>query len=215
MSYLIETGKYLADGAVISLSIFFLTLLFSFPLGMVAAVLYRSSKLLKKVISFYTWLFRGTPLMLQLFFFMFALPAIGIPVDRMVVAYIAFIVNYTAYFTEVIRAGIENTEKDQIESAAVMGASKTQIYYHIIMPQAIRKQIPTITNEVITLIKDTALVTVIAISDIMRSVKEVVSRDFTLSPFLLAAVFYLLISYIIISIFKAIEKRYDFIENPL
>ena len=83
------------------------------------------------------------------------------------------------------------------------------------MPQAIRKQIPTITNEVITLIKDTALVTVIAISDIMRSVKEVVSRDFTLSPFLLAAVFYLLISYIIILIFKAIEKKYDFIENPI
>ncbi|PKK97159.1 MAG: amino acid ABC transporter permease [Tenericutes bacterium HGW-Tenericutes-3] len=215
MSYLIETGKYLASGAAISLSIFFLTLLIAFPLGMIVAVFYRSSKITKKIVSFYTWLFRGTPLMLQLFFFMFALPAIGIPVDRMMVAYIAFIVNYTAYFTEIIRAGIENTEKDQIESAAVMGANKAQIYYHIIMPQAVRKQIPTITNEVITLIKDTALVTVIAISDIMRSVKEVVSRDFTLSPFLLAAIFYLLISYIIITIFKAIEKRFDFIENPI
>lgn len=215
MSYLIETGKYLASGAAISLSIFFLTLLCAFPLGMIVAVIYRSSPITKKIVSFYTWLFRGTPLMLQLFFFMFALPAVGIPVDRMMVAYIAFIVNYTAYFTEIIRAGIENTEKDQIESASVMGANKAQIYYYIIMPQAIRKQIPTITNEVITLIKDTALVTVIAISDIMRSVKEVVSRDFTLSPFLLAAIFYLLISYIIITIFKAIEKKFDFIENPI
>ncbi len=213
MSYLIETGKYLMDGAVVSLSIFFLTLIISFPLGMIAAIIYRSSPFLKRLISFYTWLFRGTPLMLQLFFFMFALPAIGIPVDRMLVAYIAFIINYTAYFTEIIRAGIENTEKDQIESAMVMGANKVQVYYFIIMPQAIRKQIPTITNEVITLIKDTALVTVIAISDIMRSVKEIVSRDFTLSPFLLAAIFYLAISYIIILIFKVIEKKYDFIEN--
>ncbi len=213
MSYLIETGKYLMDGAIVSLSIFFLTLIISFPLGMIAAIIYRSSPFLKRLISFYTWLFRGTPLMLQLFFFMFALPAIGIPVDRMLVAYIAFIINYTAYFTEIIRAGIENIEKDQIESAMVMGANKAQVYYFIIMPQAIRKQIPTITNEVITLIKDTALVTVIAISDIMRSVKEIVSRDFTLSPFLLAAIFYLAISYMVILIFKGIEKKYDFIEN--
>jgi len=213
MSYLLETGKYLIDGAVVSLSIFFITLIISFPLGIIAAIIYRGSPFLKRLISFYTWLFRGTPLMLQLFFFMYALPIMGIPVDRMMVAYIAFTINYTAYFTEIIRAGIENTEKDQIESAQVMGANKRQVYFYIIMPQAIRKQIPTITNEVITLIKDTALVTVIAISDIMRSVKEVVSRDFTLSPFLLAAIFYLLISYIIIMIFKSIEKKYDFIEN--
>jgi polar amino acid transport system permease protein len=153
--------------------------------------------------------------MLQLFFFMYGLPALGIPVDRMMVAYIAFIINYAAYFTEVIRAGIESLPKDQYESGSIMGASNVQIYRHIIMPQAVRYQMPVLTNEVITLIKDTALVTVIAISDVMRNVKEIVSRDFTISPFVLAAIFYLLMSYLIIQVARRIEKKYDFIENAV
>jgi len=213
MDYLIQTAEYLMDGAIVSLKIFLVTLSISFPLGILFSMIYRSNPFLKRLISFYTWLFRGTPLMLQLFFFMFGLPAIGIPVDRMMVAYLAFIINYAAYFTEIMRSGIESIPKDQEESAAVMGASKIKIYRYIIMPQAIRKEVPTITNEVITLIKDTALVTVIAISDLLRNVKEVVSRDFTLSPFILAAVFYLVTSYFIILFFRWIEKRYDFIEN--
>ena len=109
---------------------------------------------------------------------MFGLPAFGIPVDRMMVAYIAFVLNYAAYFTEIMRAGIESLPKDQEESASIMGANRLKTYRYVIMPQAIRKEMPTITNEVITLIKDTSLVTVIAISDLMRNVKEVVSRDF-------------------------------------
>ncbi len=213
MGYLIQTAEYLMDGAVVSLKIFLVTLLISFPLGILVSILYRSNPFFKRVVSFYTWLFRGTPLMLQLFFFMFGLPAIGIPVDRMMVAYLAFIINYAAYFTEIMRSGIESIPKDQEESAAVMGASRMTIYRYIIMPQAIRKEVPTITNEVITLIKDTALVTVIAISDLLRNVKEIVSRDFTLSPFVLAAIFYLLASYLIILFFRWIEKRFDFIEN--
>lgn len=152
--------------------------------------------------------------MLQLFFFMYGLPAMGIPVDRMMVAYIAFIINYAAYFTEVIRAGIESLPKDQYESGAIMGASNITIYRYIVMPQAIRYQLPVLTNEVITLIKDTALVTVIAISDVMRNVKEIVSRDFTISPFVVAAMFYLLMSYIIIKLAKRIEQKFDYIENP-
>ena len=151
--------------------------------------------------------------MLQLFFFMFGLPAIGIPVNRMTVAYIAFVVNYSAYFTEIIRAGIESVPKDQIESAEVMGASRMKTYRYIIIPQALRIQTPVITNEIITLIKDTALVTVIAISDLMRNVKEIVSRDFTISPFILAAIFYLAISYLIIKLFKKIEKKYDYVDS--
>lgn len=148
--------------------------------------------------------------MMQLFFFMYGLPAIGIPMDRMMVAYIGFIINYTAYFTEVFRAGIESLPSDQSESAAVMGANTSVIYRIILLPQAIRIQLPVITNEVITLIKDTALVTVIAISDIMRNVKEIVSRDFTISPFFLAAIFYLLMSYLIIKVFRQFEKKFDF-----
>ncbi|MFW5794268.1 MAG: amino acid ABC transporter permease [Bacillota bacterium] len=214
MSYLIDTISYLISGISVSLRIFFITLIFAFPLSLILSIIYRKNFLLNRIISLYTWLFRGTPLMLQLFFFMYGLPAMGIPVDRMMVAYIAFIINYAAYFTEVIRAGIESLPKDQYESGAIMGASNITIYRYIVMPQAIRYQLPVLTNEVITLIKDTALVTVIAISDVMRNVKEIVSRDFTISPFVVAAMFYLLMSYIIIKLAKRIEQKFDYIENP-
>lgn len=151
--------------------------------------------------------------MLQLFFFMYGLPYIGIYADRMVVAYVTFILNYSAYFIEILRAGIESTPRDQEESAKVMGANKYQTYMHVILPQAIRKELPTISSEVINLIKDTSLVTVIALSDVMRLVKEIVSRDFTVTPFLVAAVFYLVFSFVIVSVFHKLEEKYDFLDN--
>ncbi len=211
IEYFVQTVKYLMDGASVSLMIFFVTLAGAFPLAVLLSLLRKFNKVLNKIISFYTWLFRGTPLMLQLFFFMFGLPALGIPVNRLTVAFLAFTINYSAYFTEIIRSGIESLPKDQEESAEVMGASKFKIYRYIVLPQAIRKEIPVITNEVITLIKDTALVTVIALSDLMRNVKEIVSRDFTISPFVVAAIFYLLISYLIIIFFRIIERKFDYI----
>lgn len=150
--------------------------------------------------------------MLQLFLFMYGLPAIGISVDRMMVAFIAFTINYSAYFVEIIRAGMESLPKDQYESAEVMGASSFQTYRFVILPQAIRIQFPVIANEIITLIKDTALVTVIAVSDLMRNVKEIVSRDFTISPFIVASMFYLLISFFIVKIFRQLEKKFDYVD---
>ena len=145
--------------------------------------------------------------MLQLFFFMFGLPALGIAVDRYWVALLGFAINYTAYFIEIIRAGLEAIPQDQEESAMIMGATKLVTFQKILMPQAIRTQLPVFTNESITLIKDTALVTVIAISDLSRKAREVVSRDFTVSPFILAAGFYLLFSFILIRLFKFVESR--------
>ncbi|MFA6692478.1 MAG: amino acid ABC transporter permease [Acholeplasmataceae bacterium] len=172
----------------------------------------RRNKFLRGLIRSYTWFFRGTPLMLQLFLIMYGLPFIGISIDRMMVAYIGFIINYSAYFVEIIRAGVESLPKDQFESAQMMGASSYKTYRYIILPQAIRTQFPVITNEIITLIKDTSLVTVIAISDLMRNVKEIVSRDFTISPFIIASMFYLLISYLIVKIFRYLENRFDYLE---
>jgi polar amino acid transport system permease protein len=211
MSEVINVILYLGQGALVSLQLFFITLLFSFPLAILLMFLYKNNKVLNKAIKVYTWFFRGTPLMLQLFFFMFGLPIFGIRLDRMMVAYVGFILNYAAYFTEIIRSGIESLPSDQEESGQVEGASQFQIYRFIILPQAIRKEIPTITNEVITLIKDTALITVIAISELLRNMKEVVSRDFTIYPFFIAALFYLFFSYVIIKFFRLIEKRYS---NP-
>ncbi len=207
MNEWLQVIYYLGEGALVSLRIFFITLLISFPLSLILIFFYRQSKFLSKIIKWYTWLFRGTPLMLQLFFFMFGLPIIGVRLDRMMVAYIGFILNYAAYFTEIIRAGVESLPEDQEESGQVMGATQFQVYRYIILPQAIRRELPTITNEVITLIKDTSLVTVIAISELLRNMQEVVSRDFTIYPFFLAAIFYLCFSYIIIHIFRFIEKK--------
>lgn len=211
ISEVINVILYLGKGALVSLQLFFITLLFSFPLAILLMYFYKNNKLLNKMIKFYTWFFRGTPLMLQLFFFMFGLPIFGIRLDRMMVAYAGFILNYAAYFTEIIRSGIESLPSDQEESGQVEGATQFQVFRYILLPQAVRKEIPTITNEVITLIKDTALVTVIAISELLRNMKEVVSRDFTIYPFFIAALFYLFFSYLIIKFFRMIEKRYS---NP-
>jgi polar amino acid transport system permease protein len=213
MDYLLQTTAYLFEGAVVSLTIFLVTIVGSFTSSLFLVTLYKRRVWLQKVISVYTWLFRGTPLMLQLFFFMYFLPSVGIMVDRMMVAYITFILNYTAYFVEILRAGVESVPKDQLESASVEGASQLYVFRKVVLPQAIRKELPTITNETITLIKDTSLVTVIAISDLMRGVKEVVSRDFTISPFVLAAVFYLLISYSIVVLMRKVEKKVDFMDT--
>ena len=209
LNYWLETTRYLLDGAWYSLQLFFLTLIIATPVSFVLAGVYRFVRVLRPVINAYTWVFRGTPLMLQLFFFLFGLPAMGIAVDRYWVAVIGFAINYTAYFVEIIRAGLEALPIDQEESAFIMGASAPYTFEKILMPQALRSQLPVFANEWITLIKDTALVTVIAIPDLLRKVREVVSRDFTISPFFIAAIFYLLFSYIIILGLKQLEKRFD------
>jgi polar amino acid transport system permease protein len=209
LNYWFETARYLLDGAWYSLQLFTITLLIATPLSLLLAAIYRFSPFAKPFIKTYTWLFRGTPLMLQLFFFLFGLPALGIRVDRYWVAVIGFSINYTAYFIEIIRAGLEALPIDQEESAFILGANKRETFWYILMPQAMRIQMPVFANEWITLIKDTALVTVIAIPDLLRKVREVVSRDFTVTPFFLAAIFYLGISYGIIVFLKHIEKRFD------
>jgi polar amino acid transport system permease protein len=209
LNYWFETTRYLLDGAWYSLQLFSITLLIATPLSLVLAGVYRFVIISRPVINFYTWVFRGTPLMLQLFFFMFGLPALGIAVDRYWVAIFGFAINYTAYFIEIIRAGLEALPIDQEESAFIMGASVPYTFQKILLPQALRSQLPVFANELITLIKDTALVTVIAIPDLLRKVREVVSRDFTISPFFIAAIFYLLFSYFIILGLKQLEKRMD------
>jgi polar amino acid transport system permease protein len=209
LNYWLETTRYLWDGAWYSLQLFTITLLIATPLSILLAAIYRFLTFTRPIINFYTWLFRGTPLMLQLFFFLFGLPAIGITVDRYAVAVYGFAINYTAYFVEIIRAGLESIPIDQEESAFVMGASSTYTFQKVLLPQALRSQLPVFANEWITLIKDTALVTVIAIPDLLRKVREVVSRDFTVTPFFIAAIFYLLFSYLIIIGLKQLEKRFE------
>ena len=209
LNYYFETTRYPLDGAWYSLQLFAYTLLIATPFSISLAWLYRFVRLSRPIIKAYKSLFRGTPLMLQLFFFLFGLPAFGISLDRYLVAILGFGLNYTAYFVEILRAGLEALPPDQEESAFVIGASKQETFIQILLPQAIRSQMPVFANEWITLIKDTALVTVIAIPDLLRKVREIVSRDFTVTPFFIAALFYLGFSYLIMVCLRMIENRMD------
>ncbi|OHE41433.1 MAG: hypothetical protein A2Y16_05165 [Tenericutes bacterium GWF2_57_13] len=208
MTYWIEVAARLIDGMGLSLFLFAVTAATAFPIALLLAVVGRKEKRVgHRILGIYTWLFRGTPLMLQLFFFMYGLPAVGIRLPRFAVAVVAFFLNYTAYFVEIIRAGLESIDRDQAEAAAVMGASTAQTYRYVMLPQAISRQYPVIASELINLIKDTSLVTVIALADVMRIVQEIVSRDFTVSPFVLAAAFYLLFSALIVGIFRRLAAE--------
>lgn len=210
MDYVIYIIPQMLNGIGVSLSIFCLTLLFAIPMGFLMA-LGRMSKIqpVKKVVEFYVWIMRGTPLMLQLFFFYFALPAIGILLSDFNAAIVAFAFNYSAYFCEIFRSGIGAIPKGQYEAAHTLGMSYTQTMRRIILPQVVRIILPPMSNETITLVKDTSLVYVLAMNDLMRTTRNLVQRDFNMTPFLVAAVFYLFATYILTTIFNRVEKNYS------
>jgi len=203
---------YILQGAVISIKIYVITIIFAIPLGMLCAM-GKLTKIapLKWFLEMYTWVFRGTPLLLQLFFTYFGLKILfGIELTNEMAAYLTFIVNYGAYFTEIFRAGIQSIDKGQYEAAKALGMNYGQTMKRIIIPQAIKVILPPTGNEAVTLIKDTALVSVIALADILRNAKTVVSRTASVEGYLVAAVLYLIMTFVIINIFKYIEKRFNY-----
>lgn len=213
-SYLSSILGYLLEGTKVTLLVFALTLLFSLPLGLLGALLKKTGiKMVVWILDIYTWVIRGTPLLLQLFFVVYGLPILFgqfFLMDEMVGAIITFIINYTAYFIEIFRGGMGAIHKSQYEAAKVLSLNPLQSFIYVIFPQTIKKTLPSITNETITLVKDTALVSAVAISDLLRNTKEVVVRDFRVEAYLVAAVIYLLLTYVIVFIFKRIEKKHAF-----
>ncbi len=209
---LINISLYILQGAVISIKIYVVTIIFSIPLGMLCAM-GKLTKFtpLKWFLEMYTWVFRGTPLLLQLFFTYYGLRILaGIELSNVMAAYLTFVINYAAYFTEIFRAGIQSIDKGQYEAAKALGMNYRLTMKRIIIPQAIKVILPPTGNEAVTLIKDTALVSVIALADILRNAKSVVSRTASVEGYLIAAVLYLLLTFIIINIFKRIEKRFAY-----
>lgn len=203
----------LAEGAVTSLQIFFLTLLFSLPLGLVIALGRLSKKKWLRVpIEWYILVTRGTPLLLQLFLVYFA-PSFVLPegyqinLDRFVAAVIAFSLNYAAYFAEIYRGGIESIPHGQYEAAQVLGFTRIQTFIRIILPQVIKRILPPLSNEVITLVKDTALVQILGISELLRAAQNESTRMFSTIPFFAAGLFYLLINSVVTKMFSYMEKR--------
>ena len=159
MEKLFDIFLLMLDGTQITLEIFFVTLLLSLPLGMMAALGRLSSlKIISRIVEFYIWIMRGTPLMLQLLFVYFALPMIGIRLPDIAAALLAFTLNYAAYFAEIFRAGIQAVPKGQYEAAKTLGMSYPQTMRRIILPQVIRIVLPPVSNETINLVKDTSLV---------------------------------------------------------
>ena len=211
MDKLLDTFLLMLEGSEITLEIFFVTLIIALPLGMLAALGRLSSlKPLSRLVEFYIWLMRGTPLMLQLLFVYFALPMVGVRLPDIAAALLAFTLNYAAYFAEIFRAGIQSVPKGQYEAAQILGYSNAQTFIRIVMPQMFKRVLPAMTNEIITLVKDTSLSFAIATAEMFTMAKQIAAKEASLMPLMAAGVFYYIFNFIVAIICKKVEKKYDY-----
>ena len=205
----------LLEGSATSIMIFFLTLLFSLPLGLIVA-LGRLSKnrVLSAVIKIYISIMRGTPLMLQLmvvFFGPYYLLGIKIKASyRFTAVIIGFVLNYAAYFAEIYRGGIESIPKGQYEAAKLLGYSNSQTFLRIILPQVIKTVLPSVTNEVITLVKDTSLAFVIAVPEMFTEAKAIAAAQTTMVPFIVAGLFYYVFNFVVAFAMGRLERSMNY-----
>lgn len=212
MQYILQILGPMLDGTLITLQMFFITIILSLPLGLMLA-LGRISRFraLKSSIGVYIWLFRGTPLMLQLLFVYYGLPfipGVELSLSDFQAAILAFALNYAAYFAEIFRAGIQSIDRGQYEGARALGMTYNQLMRRIVLPQVIKRVLPPVSNETITLVKDTSLIYVLAMNDLLRTTRAIVQRDFNTTPFIVAGVFYLLMTLVLTWGFQKLEKRY-------
>lgn len=186
----------------------------SLPLAIVVAKLRMSkNKIVSKITGTYIYIMRGTPLLLQLMFIFFGfyrVPYIGYPFSREQAIVIAFVLNYTAYFAEIFRGGINSIDVGQQEASLVLGLSKTHTFMKIILPQVIKNVMPSIGNEVITLVKDTSLVYILGSSDILKAARSVSNVYAAFSPYIYIGILYMVIIAILTKILDKIENKYDY-----
>ena len=206
---LLKLVSSMQDGFTNTLTIFFATLLFALPLGMVVALLRMSRhRVVSLPVSVYILVMRGTPLMLQIFEIYFAIPIlIGRNLDRMAATILAFALNYAAYFAEIFRGGMMSIPVGQHEASQVLGLTKAQTFFHIVLPQLIRRVLLPVSNEVITLVKDTSLANVIAVSELFRAAKNEASRTASIEPLFVAGLFYLLMNGAVTLVFSYLTRR--------
>ncbi|MDC7250829.1 MAG: amino acid ABC transporter permease [Sphaerochaetaceae bacterium] len=197
------------EGTLVSIKIFFFTLLFALPLGLVVAQAKQSRFwIVRKIINIYIMIMRGTPLILQLIFVYFAPYYIfKTSFDRLNAAIIAYVINYAAYFAEIYRGGIQSIDKGQYEAGKVLGFTKAHTFFHVILPQVVKEIIPAMGNEVITLVKDTALAQTIGVAEVFRVAKTASAREFSTTPLFIAGVFYFIMNGVVSKIFDRIEKK--------
>ena len=200
-------------GLKVTLEIFAITLILSIPLGIITAMGRRSKiRIINKITSIYVLIMRGTPLLLQIVFIFFGLsiPSIGIVIDRFPAAILAFVLNYGAYLGEIFRAGIDSIDEGQYEAGQVLGMSSKDIFFRIVLPQAFKRVLPPITNEIVTLVKDTALVYVIGLSDLLKVGKVAANRDSSLMTLLVIGIVYLILIGALSKVMGKVEKRYEY-----
>ena len=203
-------------GAKMTILLFFIAIIFSIPLGFLLTLAVNSKfKPLSWLANIYITIMRGTPLLLQLLIICYGLPMIpGIGeyliLDRFVAACIAFILNYAAYFAEIFRGGLLSIDKGQYEAAKVLGLTKAQTMRKVVLPQMFRVALPSVANESITLIKDTALLYAVAIQELLHFAGTAVNRDFSIVPYFIAGVIYLLMTIVLTVFFKWLERRFKF-----
>ena len=221
MDFAAELSKYipmfaqLSEGFVVTVEIFALTLLFSMPLGMLVAFGRMSKiRLIRTLAKVYISVMRGTPLMLQILvvyfgpFYMFRI-SMGTGY-RFPAVIIAFVINYAAYFAEIYRAGIESMPIGQYEAADVLGYSKAQTFFKIILPQVIKRVLPPVTNETITLVKDTSLAFTIAIAEMFTTAKQIAAASTSMVPLIGAGVFYYVFNLLVAMLMERIEKKMSY-----
>jgi polar amino acid transport system permease protein len=211
MSYLLDIFPPLLQGTGVTLQVFLLTMLLAVPLGLGLALLRLSRRAwIGRLVGAYVWLMRGTPLMLQMLFIYFALPfvpVVGIRLPDFPAAILAFTLNYAAYFAEIFRAGIQSVDRGQYEASKVLGLNYVQTMRRIVLPQMVKRILPPLSNETITLVKDTSLIYVLAMNDLLRAARGIVQRDFTTSPFVVAAAFYLVMTLVLTWAFQRMERK--------
>lgn len=199
-------------GTLVSLQVFGLTLLFAIPLALPIA-LGRMSRnpVLRALVHGYLLVMRGTPLILQLIFVYFA-PAylFRVSYDRFTAVIIAFTINYAAYFAEIYRGGIESIPRGQYEAAKVLGFTRVQTFFRIVLPQLVKRILPSMGNEVITLVKDTALAQTIGVAELFRAAQNASAREFSTMPIFIAGVFYFVMNWMVSSGFLVAEKKLSY-----
>lgn len=199
------------EGLKVTIEIFAITLIFSIPLGVIIA-LGRISKIsiLKSITGAYVLILRGTPLLLQILFIFFGLPLLNISIPRFPAAILAMVLNYGAYFAEIFRAGILSIDRGQFEGAEVLGLSKKDTFFRIIMPQALKRIFPPVASEVVTLVKDTALIYAVGLDELLKVAKIASNRLSSIMPFVVVAVIYLLFNGLITKVLEFIEKKFNY-----
>lgn len=213
LDYLITLLPTFLGGLKTTVFFFGCTLIISIPIGIVSALIrVKGIPVLSQFIGLYIMVMRGTPLLLQIIFIYFGLPEVGIKFSREVAAIVALSLNYGAYFAEVFRAGISDIDRGQYEAADVLGLSPLRTFKRIVLPQMIKKVLPPTANEVINLVKDTALLYVLGITELLTLAKIAGVRDVSLFPYFVAAILYFIFISILAKLFQKAEKRFSYYE---